>query len=83
MGTHIHPYGVSIQLYNVTKNELVWTALGKRDNSGTLVEMPKFESLSGYAVDKEDQFKLIATYENTTSKPVDAMAGVFILYNEQ
>jgi len=82
MGTHIHPYGVSIQLYNVTKNEMVWTALGKKDERGNLVEMPKFESSSGYSVGKDDEFKLIATYENTTTKPVDAMAGVFILYDE-
>jgi len=83
MGTHIHPYGVSIELFNVTRNEQVWKAVGERDANGTLVKMPVYQNPVGYAVGKEDQFKLIATYDNPTQKPVDAMAGVFVLYTPQ
>jgi len=83
MGTHIHPYGVSIQLYNMAKNQLIWSAVGRKDEKGTLIEMPRYENLTGYFVENGDQFKMVATYENPTSKEVDAMAGVFILYEEQ
>jgi hypothetical protein len=83
MGTHIHPYGVSIELFNLTKGELVWKAVGKKDGNGTLVEMPTYQNPDGYLVGPDDQFKLVATYRNPTSKPVDAMAGVFVMYGEQ
>ncbi len=80
MGTHLHPYGVSIELVNVTRNESVWKAVGTRDQDGRLVKMPVYSSSTGYAVKPDDIFKLVAVYENPTEQPVDAMAGIFILY---
>ena len=80
MGTHLHPYGVSIELINVTRNESVWKAVGTRNEAGRLVEMPVYSSDEGYPVEKDDLFRLVATYENPTERPVDAMAGIFILY---
>ena len=80
MGTHIHPYGVSIELVNVTRGETVWKAVANRGDDGRLVSMPVYTNIDGYEVNPNDEFKLIAVYENPTSKPVDAMAGVFILY---
>ena len=81
MGTHIHPYGVSIELINLTRDEPVWKAVGRRDEEGTLVSMPVYKNPEGYTVRPDDRFKLVVVYENTTSEPVDAMAGVFVLYS--
>jgi hypothetical protein len=83
IGTHIHPYGVSIELINVTREESVWKAVGRRDATGNLVSMPTYTSREGYSVHAGDRFKLIAVYENTSDRPVDAMAGMFILYVPQ
>ena len=83
MGTHIHPYGVSIELVNVTRNTTVWKAQGRRGEDERLISMPVYSNQDGYDVRADDQFKLIAVYQNPTSKPVDAMAGVFILYAPQ
>ena len=80
MGTHLHPYGVSLELINITRNESVWKAVGTRDEDGKLVEMPVYSSPEGYPVETDDLFKLVAVYENPTEQPVDAMAGIFILY---
>lgn len=81
IGTHIHPYGVSIELFNITRNQPVWKALGSRDSSGRLMQMPVFSSVEGYAFESNERFKLRAVYENPTAGKVDAMAGVFILYS--
>ncbi len=81
MGTHIHPYGVSIELINLTREEPVWKAVGRRDEEGTLVSMPVYENVEGYTVRPDDRFKLVVVYENTTSERVDAMAGIFVLYS--
>ncbi len=80
MGTHIHPYGVSIELINLTRGEPVWKAVGRRDEEGALVSMPVYKNAEGYRVRPGDRFKLVVVYENTTSEPVDAMAGIFVLY---
>jgi hypothetical protein len=81
IGTHIHPYGVSIELINSTRNQSVWKAVGSKDQSGKLTAMPVYINGDGYDVDKGDRFKLVAVYENPTSRNVDAMAGVFVLYS--
>jgi hypothetical protein len=80
MGTHIHPYGVSIEMINLTREETVWRAVGSRDAAGKLTRMPVYTNHEGYAVRAGDRFRLVARYENPTDHPVDAMAGVFILY---
>ena len=83
MGTHIHPYGVSIELTNLTRGEPVWKAVGITDADGNLVRMPVYASIEGYPVDAGDRFKLVVVYENTTKEPIDAMAGLFVLYSEE
>lgn len=80
IGTHIHPYGVSIELINLTRKESVWKAIGKRDKAEKLVSMPVYSNVEGYSVDSNDEFKLVAVYQNPTKVPVDAMAGVFVLF---
>ena len=34
-------------------------------------------------MDAGDRFKLVVVYENTTKEPIDAMAGLFVLYSEE
>jgi hypothetical protein len=82
IGTHIHPYGQSIELVNTRRDETVWKAVGTRGADGRLVSMPVYSDARGYAVKTGDSFRLIATYDNPTQHPVDAMAGIFILYSE-
>lgn len=82
IGTHIHPYGLSIELINVRRNETVWKAVGKRGADGKLISMPVYSDPIGYSIKPGDRFELIATYDNPTQHPVDAMAGVFILYSD-
>jgi hypothetical protein len=70
-GAHIHPYGVSMELYNVTRGERVW--LGK--------PREVYSSVQGYAVHAGETYRVTAVYENTTKAPIDAMAGLFIFYS--
>jgi hypothetical protein len=79
IGTHIHPYGVSIELVNTQRNETVWKAVGTRGSDGKLISMPVYSDAKGYTIKSGDTFKLIAIYNNPTQHPVDAMAGAFIL----
>lgn len=81
MGTHIHPYGVSIELVNLTEGKSIWTAKGTVDKDGNLISMPIYRSVEGYQVNPDDQFKIVATYNNTTVDDIDAMAGLYVFYS--
>jgi hypothetical protein len=81
MGTHVHPYGVSIELYDVTHGRSVWRSTRRLDAAGQMIAMDTFASESGYAVKAGDRFRITAVYDNPTSGPIDAMAGLFISYS--
>jgi hypothetical protein len=81
LGTHVHPYGVSIELYNVTRGESVWKGARKGDSAGPTGAMQVFSSKEGYAVRAGEKYRVTAVYENPTQAPIDAMAGLFLLYS--
>jgi hypothetical protein len=81
MGTHIHPYGVSIELYDITHARLVWRSTRRLDDAGQMIGMDTFGSESGYPVKTGDTFRITAVYDNPTLAPIDAMAGLFISYS--
>jgi hypothetical protein len=80
LGTHIHPHGVSIELYNVTRKEQVW--IGKRtgDPSGA---MQTYSSADGYPIRAGETYRITAVYQNPTADKIDAMAGLFMLYSRE
>ena len=78
MGTHIHPYGVSIELQNVTRGERVW--IGKR-KGGPESAMETFSSSEGYRFRAGETYRLLSVYDNPHERQIDAMAGLFLLYS--
>lgn len=81
MGTHIHPHGLFVELFNVTRGERVWRGDRKKDSAGNMTGMDSFSSAQGYRVKAGETFRLTAGYENPTANPIDAMAGLYILYS--
>jgi hypothetical protein len=77
LGTHVHPYGVSVELYNVSRNETVWKGTRK---SGTEGPMNVYSSADGYAFRAGETYRIAAVYNNPTKEKIDAMAGLFLLY---
>ena len=78
LGTHVHPHGVSIELYNVSRREQVWKGTRKTDGSGA---MQVYSSAVGYPVHAGETYRITAVYENPTPDKIDAMAGLFMLYS--
>jgi hypothetical protein len=77
LGTHIHPYGVSVELYNTSRNERVWKSTRKLQPDGP---MEVYSSAPGYAVKAGEIYRITTVYENPTGDKIDAMAGLFLLY---
>jgi hypothetical protein len=78
LGTHIHPYGVSIELYNVSRNEPVWKGSREKQPDGP---MQVYSSRDGYAVHAGETFRITSVYQNPNQEKIDAMAGLFMLYS--
>jgi hypothetical protein len=78
MGTHIHPYGVSVELTDVTRGKRIWLGARQANDSG---RMETFSSAEGYLVPAGSALRVSAIYDNPTKAPVDAMAGIYLLYS--
>jgi hypothetical protein len=77
LGTHVHPHGVSIELYNVSRHQQVWKGTRKDPNGA----MQVYSSEAGYSVKAGETYKITSVYENPTPDKIDAMAGLFMLYS--
>src|SRR5207247_1823634 len=77
---HLHPYGESLELYDLTAQQSVLKiqAEGFHDKVG-IAHMGEFQSESGIVITPAHQYELRAEYNNTTSSDADAMA-IFYLY---
>jgi hypothetical protein len=78
LGTHIHPYGVSIEFYNLSRHEKVWKGTRQGDPAGA---MEVYSNPDGYPVRAGETYRITAVYDNPTGDKVDAMAGLFMLYS--
>jgi hypothetical protein len=78
LGTHIHPYGVSVELFNVSRNELVWRGKREKQPDGP---MQVYSSTNGYPVTAGETYRVTSVYDNPNKNNVDAMAGLFMLYS--
>jgi hypothetical protein len=81
VGSHLHPYAESIELFDVSRSRPVWRgrplgSAGPGENS-----METYSSAEGYAVRAGDTFRISTVYNNPTSEKIDAMAAVFLFYS--
>ncbi len=81
LGTHIHPYGLSVELFNVSRQERVWKGMRKTDAAGRMIGMDVYSSAEGYPVHAGETYRVTSAYDNSTSAPIDAMAGLFLFYS--
>jgi len=78
LGTHLHPHGVSIELYNVSRKEQVWKGGRRGDSRGS---MEIYSSTDGYKVRAGETYRITSVYDNPGPEKIDAMAGLFMLYS--
>ena len=81
IGAHIHPYGETIELFNVTRKERVWKGSRQLDAANKMVGMDVYSSTQGYVVHAGESFRLSSVYGNPTQSDIDAMAAVFFFYS--
>jgi hypothetical protein len=78
---HMHAYGESIELRDVTDGKTLFRADAEPFDDATGIEhMTHYASEEGLPVYQDHQYELIATYDNTTGHDVDAMAVLYFYY---
>jgi hypothetical protein len=81
MAVHVHPYGRTVELFNVTKGESVWKSVGSVKEDGQLQSMPTYRSEEGYPFTPDEAYRLEVTYENPTGTEQDAMGGIWVFFS--
>jgi hypothetical protein len=81
VGTHVHPHAVSMELYNVSRQETVW--IGTREKQPGSYNLGFYSSRDGYPARAGETFRITSVYDNPTTTRIDAMAGLFIFYSHE
>jgi hypothetical protein len=80
IGTHVHPYVESVALSNATTGQTLWKGSPQLGRGGEIQSMETYSSAEGIPVRESDRYTITATYNNTTRRSVDAMAGLFVFF---
>ena len=72
MGGHLHDYGVSVDMIDVTSGQVIWHGLPVRDGAGHVELLPtkvlaNWHSLGVHIV-PEHRYRITATYDNPTGE---------------
>lgn len=83
ISVHMHSYGKSLELYDVTAGKSVYKSLCSASSDGMgLASTTCYSSQQGLPVYKDHEYKVISEYENTSKENQTAMAFVFVyIYN--
>ena len=78
---HMHAYGESIELRDLTTAKTLFRADAKVfDEAAGIEHMTHYSSEEGFPVYRNHEYELVATYNNTTSHEIDAMAVLYFYY---
>ena len=85
MSGHMHKYGVTLKLEDVTENKVLWEGSPTFDEKGNVVSMPKnyYIHRMGVPLKASNTYRLTATYDNPTGKTLPqggmgALGGVIV-----
>ena len=87
LGGHLHDYGVSLELRDMTTGDVLWRGTPKTDGAGRVITFPLARFYSwrrlGIHVIPAHTYRLTAVYENPTGKAIrdggmGAVAGLFV-----
>ncbi|HET7842121.1 MAG TPA: hypothetical protein VFM21_10970, partial [Terriglobia bacterium] len=83
VGGHMHDYGQQLVLQSLTRHETIATLPAKLDPKGQILSMPieLFTDRGGYPLNKGDQIKVTAAYDNRSGKPLpEGAMGIVVGY---
>jgi len=81
---HMHAYGESIELRDLTTGESLFVNRAKGFDDAIGIEfMTHYSSQDGFLVHRDHKYEILATYNNTSSSDIDAMAVIYLYYLDE
>lgn len=81
---HLHPYGKSIELRDLTANKVVFKSHAHTEPNSSVIERSDvYSSTSGIQLYVNHEYQLTSVYNNTTKQNVDAMAIMYLYLAER
>ena len=76
---HLHPFGKALRLVDLETGEVVFEITARSYNHLLGVEwMSELRSPAGVPIHRGRRYELIAEYENTLDRPIDAMGSLYL-----
>lgn len=80
---HLHPFGESISIKDLTTGKILWKGRAKNHPKiAKITEIDNYSDPIGLTLYKNHHYELETLYNNTTNKPVDAMGALWVYYTE-
>jgi hypothetical protein len=80
---HLHPFGESLELIDVTTGESVFKAIAHNYPDQIAVEeITHYSSTEGIPILRNHEYEIVAVYNNTTSHDVDSMAVMYLYLHD-
>ncbi|MGI9592806.1 MAG: tetratricopeptide repeat protein [Myxococcota bacterium] len=81
--THLHPFAESLELRDLTTQETIFRAEATMLEEGHGVRhVETFSSAEGIPVYADHEYAIVATYDNTSGEPQDAMASFYLGFHD-
>jgi hypothetical protein len=82
MRLHLHAFATSLELFDDTDGRLVWRGNVTTDVRTASVSRADFySSTQGMRLQRDHDYRIVATYDNTTQETVDGMAVLQFYYD--
>ena len=79
IGAHLHPFGESLELLDLTTGESVFKSVAENlPDRIALDYITHYSSVEGIPIDPDHEYELVAVYNNTTGGDVDSMAVMYM-----
>jgi hypothetical protein len=79
---HLHPYGQSLSLKNISKNKVIWKGHAYNHQEKELITNLDFYSSSkGISIDPKDEYEVEMVVNNRTDRNIDTMGAFWIYYS--
>ena len=75
---HLHHFASNIMLEDLQTGEVLFDEAIEVDDSGSILKLPIYSSVEGFAVGPGKRFRARATYNNTSPEKIDAMASLYL-----
>jgi hypothetical protein len=83
IGVHVHPYSESLELRDLTAGRTVWKGAQKSSAQRRGLDwIELFSSPEGIPIHAGHQYELVSVYQNPSGEGADAMATMFLYYED-